>query len=180
MRFDWGLDGLHSIAPGADVVVIVDVLPGSTPGADRLVARVPKETQAVLGAGLTNRRAVAGWIRARQAETQGRFTVSIVAVGEPVAAGPDAAGVRFSVEDHFAAGALVDALADTGIDYHSPEAAAACASFTALRGGLRQLIRASGAGRALIAQGGVDLLEQATRLDESQDVPILAEWDDRF
>ncbi len=157
MRFDWGLDGLRSIAPGADVVVIVDVLPGSTPGADRLVARVPKETQAVLGAGLTNRRAVAGWIRARQAETQGRFTVSIVAVGE-----------------------LVDALADTGIDYHSPEAAAACASFTALRGGLRQLIRASGAGRALIAQGGVEILEQATRLDESQDVPILAEWADGF
>ena len=52
-----------------------------------------------------------------------------------MAAGGSTAGgaTRFAVEDLLAAGAVVDALASRGIDYASPEAAAACAAFTGLR-----------------------------------------------
>lgn len=185
MRFGWGLNGLRQVAPGADVVVLVDVLPDESLSAiesrsaiEALIASVPAGTRTVLSAGLTDRTAVARWIRARQAQKPGRFTVAIVAVGEPIAGQAAFAGVRFAVEDHFAAGALVDALAETGIDYHSPEAAAACASFTALRRGLRQLVRASAGGRALIARGRSGEVERATRLDDSELVTVLAESDD--
>lgn len=178
VRFDWGPAGMRSITPGADVIVIVDVLSDDEAAwPEPLLAAVPLGRRAVLSAGLTNRRAVARWIRARQAEVPGRFTVAIVAAGEPAGTEADA-GVRFRVGDHLAAGALVDALADTGIDFHSPEAAVAAASFTALGSGLRQLVRASAAGRALIARGGLERVEQATRLDSSELVPVLAESTD--
>lgn len=60
----------------------------------------------------------------RQAEAGDRFTVAVIAADEPRQGGE----LRFAVEDLLAAGAVIDALAAVGINYCSPEAAAACAA----------------------------------------------------
>lgn len=233
--------GLETIAPGADVIVVIDVLtlgtalelalahglevfprpaadahswaqshdavlvgaPGESgePGEPRLTLspasitsesaeRIPGErivvpTQdgsvltgvlaggfnaPVVLAGLRNRLAVARWIRAEQARTTGRFTIAIVAAGEL----RDDSSLRFTVEDQLAAGALVDALAELAIDYHSPEAAAACAGFTGLRRAVRQLIKASASGRELIEHGLAQDVELASQVDVSKIVPVFS------
>jgi phosphosulfolactate phosphohydrolase-like enzyme len=60
-----------------------------------------------------------------------------------------AAGPTFAVEDLLAAGEVIDALAASGIDHSSPEAAAACAAFTGLRRAVKHLVSASENGVAL-------------------------------
>jgi phosphosulfolactate phosphohydrolase-like enzyme len=99
-----------------------------------------------------------------------RAMVSIIAAGEPRAGG----GTRFAVEDLLAAGALIDALGALGIDYTSPEAAAACAAFTGLRGAVAHLLTASGSGQAALA-GGSDRagIAAAGRLDTLETVTVL-------
>jgi len=52
-----------------------------------------------------------------------------------------------------AAGAVVDALADLGIDDTSPEAAVACAAYTGLRRAVVHLTTASVSGREALAAG---------------------------
>ena len=56
-------------------------------------------------------------------------------------------GERFAVEDLLAAGAVIDALAEVGIDHNSPEAAAAAAAYTGLRRATRHLLSASASAR---------------------------------
>ena len=135
VRFDWGVDGLEAIAPGAGAIVLVDVLP---PGDERLVAASAAFEVPVLAAGLHDPVAVARWILARQAAVGDRLRVAVVATG---ARRGD--GIRFAVEDLLAAGAVVDALAEVGIDFCSPEAASASASFVGLRRAAGHLVSAS-------------------------------------
>jgi 2-phosphosulfolactate phosphatase len=80
-----------------------------------------------------------------------------------LAAGTNDGG--FAVEDFLAAGALIDALATEGIDFCSPEAAAAAASFVGLRGAVGHLITASVTGRELIAAGKRDDVLAAGKID---------------
>jgi 2-phosphosulfolactate phosphatase len=151
VRFDWGLEGSAAIGGGADAVIWVDQLgtPAETlPDAETLVAGT-----------IQNSAAVAAWVLARQSDAGDRFTVAVVAAGEPGSQG----GLRFAVEDLLAAGAIVDALADFGIDYCSPEAAAACAAFRSLRRGAAHLISASESGMTL----GMPLLDLSP-IDEVQ------------
>lgn len=157
VRFDWGLDGVAAIASDADVVVRVDALPaapGSHPGPDAgsgalaELAGVPADA-AVLAAGLTDATAVARWILDEQVRLGRRAMVALVAVGGTTPSGSP----RFAVEDLLAAGAVVDALAAVGIDYCSPEAAAACAAFTGLRGAVAHLLTASVSGQERLAAG---------------------------
>lgn len=149
VRFDWAADGARAVAADADVVVWVDALgDGAIPASAPDLAVIPG-SGAVIAAGLTNPAAAAAWVLAEQVRLGRRAMVSVVAAG-----GTTASGVpRFAVEDLLAAGAVVDALAALGIDYSSPEAAAACAAFTGLRGAVAHLLTASVSGQELVAAG---------------------------
>ncbi|MFF1634530.1 hypothetical protein [Leifsonia sp. NPDC058248] len=176
LRFDWGADGAAAIAPDADVVVWVDVL-APAPGSDDAVAvtdplalpGIPAAAAVVAG-GLTTASAVAGWVLDEQVALGRRALISIVAAGGSSASG----ALRFAVEDQLAAGAIIDALAAVGIDYSSPEAAAACAAFTGLRGAVAHLLTASVSGQEHIA-AGLTPAEVAPfgRLDSESAVTIL-------
>lgn len=137
VRFDWGVSGAGSIGDGADVVVWVDQLPATK-------VALPQHPSVIAGS-IQNRASVARWVLDRQSERGDRFTVSVVAAGELRADG----STRFAVEDLLGAGAVIDALAAVGIDYCSPEAAAACAAYTGLSGAAAHLISASESGLAL-------------------------------
>ena len=129
VRFDWGTDGALAIAPGADAVVWVDQL-----GTEAS----PQGVEVVSGS-LETAGEVAAWALARQTELGGRFTIAVVAAGVTRADGT----LRFAVEDLLAAGAVIEAISELGIDHQSPEAAAAASAFVGLRRGTRHLISAS-------------------------------------
>lgn len=153
VRFDWGVSGAAEIGDGADVIVWVDQLPAT-----------PQEVPgfpAVVSGSIQNSAAVAEWVLGCQGDRGDRFTVAVVAAGEQR---PDG-GIRFAVEDLLGAGAVVDALAAVGIDYCSPEAAAACAAYTSLRRAAAHLISAS--------QSGMELGRPMLDLDPVADVPML-------
>jgi 2-phosphosulfolactate phosphatase len=160
VRFDWGRPGADAIGQGADVVVWVDVL--GTPAAAH-------DAVTTVAGSLRNRRAIAEWALARQGDKGDRFTIAVVAAGEIREDG----SIRFAVEDLLGAGAVIDALADVGIDYCSPEAAAASAAFTGLKNATGHLIGASASGRQLAESGRRAEVDLAIQLDASSDVDVL-------
>lgn len=195
VRLEWGVDGLARLAP-SDVVVVVDVLRFSSTviqaverGEDfpldaaaravsingAVVAGRAAETPAIvlLGA-LRNAAAVAEAVMRVQQERGARTSVGVVACGE-LASGDAGAPLRFAVEDHLGAGAVVSALSDLGIDHSSPEAAAAGESFRALRGAARHLVAASGSGRelALREPPRPEEVHAAAAVDAASVVPVL-------
>ncbi|GAA4177880.1 2-phosphosulfolactate phosphatase [Gryllotalpicola koreensis] len=165
-RFDWGAEGLRSIAPGAGVIVIVDVLGASDL---RLTADSAGYGVPVVAADLRNFSAVARWVLARQQQLGRRANVAVVAAGERR---PDGT-LRPAVEDQLAAGAVIAALAALGIDACSPEAAVASAAFEALRPAVRHLLTASVTARELTEAGRLDDVRNAAQLDASDEVPII-------
>ena len=165
VRFDWGRAGAAAVAEDADIIVTVDVLATShTLDLDGL-------TGAVIGGSLQNRSSVAAWVLARQSEKGDRLAVAVIAEGS---VRPDGS-IRFAVEDLLGAGAIIDALATVGIDYCSPEAAAACAAFTGLRSAVGHLVSASVSGRELAELGCIREVEQASEVDASAAVKVLQE-----
>ena len=70
--------------------------------------------------------------------------IAIVAAGERWADG----SLRPSAADQLVAGRVVDALAELGIDFHSPACAIACAAAVALRGATKALVGAEAAALA--------------------------------
>ena len=157
VRFDWGLAGAQTIGGDAHVVVWVDQL-----GFADSAAPLPEHN--VVHGTIENRRALADWALARQGDLGDRFTIAVVAAGEER---PDGS-LRFAVEDLLGAGAVIDALADVGIDYCSPESAAAAAAFTGLSNATSHLISSSASGQAL---GRPKLT-----LDELSEVTVLREF----
>lgn len=135
VRFEWGSAGAAAIAVDADVVAWVDEV-GSEPVPEG--ARVTRLGEAA---------DFAQWCLARQGELGGRFRIAVVAAG---ATQPDGS-LRFAVEDLLGAGAVVDAIAEVGIDHQSPEAAAAAAAYTGLRNATVHLMKASVSARELRA-----------------------------
>ena len=165
VRFDWAADGAEAVAADADVVVWVDALPGDGPE----VAELPGDG-AVLAASLANAPAVARWILDEQVRLGRRAMIAVVAAGGTTPAGAP----RFAVEDLLAAGAVIDALAALGIDYSSPEAAAACAAFTGLRGAVAHLLTASVSGQERVAAGETAAeIAALGRLGSSEAVTVL-------
>ena len=160
VRFDWGYAGAATIGDDADVIVWVDQLGAAHTG--ELEAGLP-ERSVVLGS-IQNRLALADWALERQGDLGDRFTIAVVAAGE---VRPDGS-LRFAVEDLLAAGAVIDALADAGIDYCSPESAAASAAFTGLRNATSHLISSSASGQALG--------RPSVQLDAVDDVTVLREF----
>jgi hypothetical protein len=127
VRFDWGHAGAAEIGRDADAVVWVDELGEQQPPADAVPGSLQRAAE--MGA----------WALARQEELGGRFRVAVVAAGAPR---PDGS-LRFAVEDLLAAGAVIEAIAEVGIDHQSPEAAAAASAYRGLRTATRHLISAS-------------------------------------
>jgi 2-phosphosulfolactate phosphatase len=89
---------------------------------------------------------------------------------------PSNGTLRFALEDLLGAGAIIDALAAVGIDYCSPEAAAAAAAHTGLRNATGHLIGASTSGRAAAERGERAAVDAAIALNSSEDVPVLREF----
>lgn len=146
VRFDWGVAGFQALAAEADVIVLADALP-TVDAAQTLPTSVAAHT--VIVADLGTSALVADWALARQTEKGDRFSVAVIAVGESRAEGT----IRFAMEDLLVAGAVIDALAERGIDHCSPEAAAAAASFVGLQRAVKHLVKASETGQALAAAG---------------------------
>jgi phosphosulfolactate phosphohydrolase-like enzyme len=163
VRFDWGLAGAAAIAPGAEIVVWVDALP--TPLAPDPAVLV--HAGAVLEGTVGNSAAVARWVLDRQVELGDRATVAVVAAGSDDG--------HFAVEDLLAAGAVVDALAEVGIDYLSPEAAAAVGAFTALRNATSHVLSACVAGQETIALRGRKPVDAALQANAAPQVRVLRE-----
>lgn len=135
VRFDWGRSGAAAVGIDADAVVWVDEL------GNEAVPDLP----GIVAGSIATSAAVARWSLARQQELGGRFRIAVVAAGVTEADGT----LRFAVEDLFAAGAVIDAIAELGIDHQSPEAAAAAAAYTTLRPAMDHLISASVSAREL-------------------------------
>ncbi|MEO7006570.1 MAG: 2-phosphosulfolactate phosphatase [Terrimesophilobacter sp.] len=180
VRFEWGAVGAATVGIGVDVIVWVDVLdteatfvPDAADSHVQAIATDPLRDilpqAAVVAGGFRNRTAVAQWVLDQQAVKGDRFTVAVIAAGGVRADGTS----RFTVEDMLAAGAVVDALAGVGIDYCSPEAAAACAAFTTLTRASAHLVSASGSGQQLIDLGRRSDVDDACEVDVSQSVPVL-------
>ncbi|MDQ4214864.1 2-phosphosulfolactate phosphatase [Microbacterium sp. ASV81] len=137
----------------------------------RLAAAAASFGVPVIAASLRNRTAVAEWILAHQHGLGRRARVAVVAAGEV----RDDETVRFSVEDMLTAGAVIDALGTLGIDACSPEAAAACASYTGLSRAIRHLFTASTSGVELREDGEGADVDLAAQVDVSRTVPVLVD-----
>ncbi len=170
IRFDWGLDGARAIAAGAHILVWADALVTD----DRDPASVGFDG-AILAGSVGAREAIARWVLDRQVELGDRATVAVAAAG-----GADG---RFAVEDLLAAGAVIDALADVGIDYISPEAAAAVGAYTGLRNAVGHVLSASVTGQELLAEQGRAPIEEARERNDRAEVVVLraaqVEWSRR-
>lgn len=190
VRLDWGLAGLERLAE-SDVVVIVDVLHFSSRLADAVAggaaidlaeAAVWSSDSAapalavtadaggatVLVGGIRNASAIARTVHALQERRQARTSVAVIAVGERDGSND----VRFAVEDHLAAGAIIAALTDLGIDHTAPDAAVAAEGFRALRRALGHLVSASGSARD---SADAEAVAAASRLDAVSAVPVFRE-----
>jgi hypothetical protein len=138
VRFDWGVTGAAAVADDANIIVWVDVLPVDSPvPLDELPGRA-----AVIRADLRTAKAAAAWILAEQQRLGSRQTIAVIASGAP-----RETSWRFAVEDQLAAGAVIDALGELGIDATSPEAAAAESSYRGLARAAGHMLTASVSGR---------------------------------
>lgn len=164
VRFGWGLRGAAAISPGAHIVVWVDAL-ASDDAPDPLSIAGPA---AIVAGTPGNAAAVARYVLDRQAELGDRAVVAVVAAGTDDG--------RYCVEDQLAAGAVIDALGEAGIDYTSPEAAAASAAYLSLCGAMRHLLSASVAGQALIAARGREPIDAAIEASSRPELRVLREF----
>lgn len=149
VRFDFGAAGAAVV--GGDILVWVDVLGSSEPPAADVVVRADFRSAA----------AVAAWILDRQKQ-HGRQQIAVIAAGAP-----RGDTWRYTVEDHLAAGAVIDALGTLGIDATSPEAAAAEAAYRGLGRAVGHMLTASVSGRETPPEPG------ATKSDPDAVVEVL-------
>ncbi|WP_167132123.1 2-phosphosulfolactate phosphatase [Paramicrobacterium chengjingii] len=188
VRFDWGPAGLSAIADGAGVIILVQGIAdghqisaaveslGREPADTAIVDAAHASGARVVAASLRNRTAVAQHVLQHQVQRGERVRVALVAETSLGAdSHQDAVGSGFAVDTLFAAGAVIDALAAVGIDYSSPEAAAASAAFTGLERAVGHLYTASTAGQRLIASGKRDAVVAAGQVDASELVPVLGD-----
>jgi hypothetical protein len=144
VRFDWGAAGATAIANGAHLVVWVDQLAPADGAAELMpvLGGTPGGVE-LMPATLDDAAEVAAFALRRQAELGGRCMIAVIAAGATRADGTQ----RFAVEDLLASGAIIEALAEAGIDHQSPEAAAAASAYSGLKNATRHLISASASSR---------------------------------
>jgi 2-phosphosulfolactate phosphatase len=143
-----------------------------SPNGSRIAGVLNDHPAVVVAGSLRNATAIARWALDQQGDKGDRFTVAVIAAGEQRVDET----ARFALEDLLGAGAIIEALAEAGIDYYSPEAAAAAGAFTSLRNATGHLISASASGRELVEAGFRDDVELAIDIDSSLTVPILREF----
>jgi 2-phosphosulfolactate phosphatase len=148
VRFGFGPRQARELSPGAYVLVWADALAN---GSGR-VADLPG-TFSILAAGTGAASAVANWVLAQQVARSRRLTVAVIAAGGSQGG--------FTVDGLLAAGAIIDALADAGLDYISPEAASAVAAFMGLKSAHDHLLSASVAGQLRVQAFGRESLDAA-------------------
>lgn len=158
VRFAFGVEAGRAIVEGAHVVVWADALPGTTDPAGLAAAG------ALVTGSTGSRTALAAWILERQADLGDRAIVAVVAAGGPSG--------EFAVEDLLAAGAVIDALGDVGIDFTSPEAAAAAGAFAFLKNASAHILSASVAGQ----EAGPEVVSTAKAAAASEEFTILQEF----
>ncbi len=127
----WGLSGVASLGIAPDIYIWVDSLSESSenvPETDELAG-----SGRVLLSSLTDAFAVADWVADLQIELQQRLCVLVVCAGAET----------HNIADQLAAGAVIERLAQRGLDAMSPEAAVANAAFVQLRNATSHLISAS-------------------------------------
>ncbi|MDP3208595.1 MAG: hypothetical protein Q8M65_05555, partial [Rhodoglobus sp.] len=112
VRFGFGVDEANQIATGAHILVWVDAIDSG--GTDPLTIAYDG---AIVAGTIGSRDAVAHWVVERQHDLGDRAIIAVIAAGGP--------GGGFAVEDLVTAGSIIETLAGVGIDYASPEAAAA-------------------------------------------------------
>lgn len=135
VRFDWGAPGAAALA-ASDVLVWVDELRGAD--ATPVPAHPGPAHPGLVEATQADAATVVERVLAEQTARGGRVYAGIVAAGVV-----EHDGLRFAVEDLLAAGAIIDALAEAGIDHTSPEAAAAGAAYAGLKRATNHLRAAS-------------------------------------
>ncbi len=133
VRFDFGYAGATAVGEDADVIVWVDALGDSTVDIDAL-----PERGAVITTCLANSRAAAEWVMAEQLRLGKRFATAVIAAGDL-----RDGHFRYAVEDHLAAGSVIDRLSELGLDATSPEAATAQEAYRRLSGAVGHLMTAS-------------------------------------
>lgn len=163
IRFDWGIEGARAVAPGSHIVVWADAIGATEPDLEH--------DGAIITGSVGSRAAVAQWVLARQVELGDRATVAVIAAGGP--------NGRFAVEDLLAAGAVIDALAEVGIDYISPEAAAAVGAYTGLRNATGHVLSACVTGQEIIAAEGREPIEAAKKHNAGPEFKVLKEFPPR-
>jgi 2-phosphosulfolactate phosphatase len=174
VRFEWGIAGLQALAGHSDVLVLADALPSVPLGSAEGRTEPPTSlaSHRVIHATFRNRKAVADWVVKQQEEKGDRFSVAVIGVGEVRADG----SLRPAVEDLLAAGAVIDALSDAGIDHCSPEAGAASAAFVGMKRTLKHVLSGSESGQALHGASQTRLVHEAAVLDDSAEVPEITEF----
>lgn len=131
------------------------------------ISRALAGSSTVVAACLRNAPAVARWAR----RVAGRAPVAVVAAGERWPGDL----LRPAVEDLWGAGAVIAALADTGMTGFSPEAAAAAAAFQAALPGLRTALSECASGRELTDDGFGAEIPVAAEYGASSVVPVLTD-----
>ena len=139
VRFEWGAAGGAAIWDDAEIVAVVDTLHDA-----QFDISGVHDGAAVIETDLRTASAAARWISELQRRLAHRVTIAVVAAGGLRSDG----SMRQSVEDHLAAGALIDAMVSLGIDATSPEAAIAENAYRGLARAATHLISAS-TGKAL-------------------------------
>jgi 2-phosphosulfolactate phosphatase len=127
----WGLSGAQKMGTEIDVFIWVDAL-NSDSGEFPHENSFPGENAVVL-ASLFDAYAVADWVADYQLEQNRRLQVLVVNAGAE----------SHSIEDQLAAGAVIERLAQRGLDAMSPEAAVAHAAYSQLRNATEHLFKAS-------------------------------------
>lgn len=147
----WGLSGVARLGITADVYIWVDSLSESTenvPQTDELAG-----SGRVLLSSLPDAFAVADWVADLQIELQQRLCVLVVCAGAET----------HNIADQLAAGAVIERLAERGLDAMSPEAAVANAAFVQLRNAASHLISASEAWTNSTASQGALTVDESIK-----------------
>lgn len=135
VHFAWGTSGLKQFLPTADVIIWVDVLGDA---AFPAISLDPHITPEILRSNLSESFAVADWAVNYQLEQKKRLVIAVIGAGP----------AENSLEDYLASGAVIERLAQKGIDALSPEAAVANAAFSSLSRAVGHLIASSSNGLA--------------------------------